>query len=565
VNTPNRPVRLGKYVLLERLAAGGMGEVFLARAGAKGFERFFAVKRILGQHAESPEFVQLLMNEARISVKLVHANIAQVFEFGQVDQSFFMAMEYVEGLSLNAIIRRARESRVPIRTADAVWIALQVCRALHYAHTRHDDAGRSLDIIHRDISPHNILVDESGSVKLIDFGIAKASQGQVQTEASTIKGKIPYMSPEQASGGHLDPRSDLYALGIVLYECLTMERMYPSGNTFETFALVRHGKLPDIDARLRGKIPDELLFVLHQALQKERDARYATAAEMESDLQRILSALDPGYTSYALADLVRALDVERDERKARLQQLAALEVDEISVDTSMPTVAPGAGSSPKVLAAPSEPPPLPVDLTLGSFLKTASSKPDLTPASVPGVASTREPSQISVVTGIVPQKSYAPLIAAALGGAVIVLAAVVIFGRQPPPTPVPADPTPPVTTPTPTPTPVVVPIATPDAGPSVVATPTPTPTPTPVSTPPKKTKRDKKAGSSKELACVSVNAVPWAHVSENGKRLGTTPLPCLELSVGTHTLVLENPVAGAQKSVKVKVTADGAAKVFERF
>ena len=168
------PILLGKYLLLERLAAGGMGEVFLARAGAKGFERFFALKRILAQHAESPEFVQMLMNEARISVKLVHPNIAQVFEFGQIEASFFMALELVEGLSLNAIIRRAREQRLSIRPADAVWIAVQICRALHYAHNKRDDDGHDLQIIHRDISPHNILVDEGGSVKLIDFGIAKA-------------------------------------------------------------------------------------------------------------------------------------------------------------------------------------------------------------------------------------------------------------------------------------------------------------------------------------------------------------------------------------------------------
>jgi serine/threonine protein kinase len=562
----SEPEVFGKYVLLERLAAGGMGEVFLARSGAKGFEKFFALKRILAQHADSPEFVQMLLNEARISVMLVHPNIAQVFEFGQIDASFFMALEFVEGLSLNGILRRGREQRKSMRPADAVWVALQVCRALHYAHNKRDNDGNDLKIVHRDISPHNILVDETGSVKLIDFGIAKAAQGQIQTEASTIKGKIPYMSPEQASGQPIDRRSDLYSLGIVLYECLTLERMYPAGNTFETFALVRLGKVPDLDEKLGARVPASLLALMKKALQKEPDARYQTAAELESDLSRILHELDPGHTSYMLADLVAALDDERDTRKQKLKSWSKISPEDI-----LRARPPGAAALPPVVTGEGKllAPPLPVDVTLGSMaiatavsqLKTVQSKPKLDAAGADEVISAMD-----AMNAMNARRARVPLL---LGGGAMVVALVAlafVVLRDNPSTGA-------------TVTPVVAPVVTPpvvaavvvDAG-VAIEKPSETHVEKPVEKPVEKlvekpvvkktTKKDGKSAA-KGTGCVAINVKPWAYVSEKGKRLGQTPMPCLSLSAGKHTLTLENPVVGKSRTVDVVVTADETVRVIE--
>jgi serine/threonine protein kinase len=205
-----KPEPFGQYTLVERLAAGGMSEVFLAKAGRQGFERLLAVKRILAQHVDSDEFVRMLVNEARISVQMNHPNIAAVFEFGSIGRHLFWAMEYVEGLSLNTMIKRGRERVSKIPAANAVFTAMPVLRALHSAHTKTDPSGAPLKIVHRDVSPQNVLLDEAASVKLIDFRVARASENLVQTDASSVKGKIPYMSPEQAKGrGHRRPQRPL--------------------------------------------------------------------------------------------------------------------------------------------------------------------------------------------------------------------------------------------------------------------------------------------------------------------------------------------------------------------
>src|SRR5688500_10673044 len=213
---------LGKYQLLRKLATGGMAEVWLARQmGIEDFRRNVVLKRILPHLAEDVEFVQMFLNEAKIAARFTHPNIAQIYDLGAEAGSYFIAMEYVHGEDLGRIMRKAWSSGQWLTKPLAVRIISLACDGLYYAHTRADEHGRPLKVVHRDVSPQNILVSFDGSVKLVDFGIAKAADQASLTKSGAIKGKFAYMSPEQASGKPLDNRSDIFALGLVLYELLT--------------------------------------------------------------------------------------------------------------------------------------------------------------------------------------------------------------------------------------------------------------------------------------------------------------------------------------------------------
>ena len=254
-----KPVPFGKYYLLERINVGGMAEVFKAKTfGVEGFERLLAVKRILPNIAEDEEFISMFIDEAKIAVQLQHANIAQIFDLGKVDGSFFIALEYVHGRDLRSIFDRMR-SRGDV-AADLAWPAtsmMQVCEGLDYAHNKRDAQGRELHLIHRDISPQNVLIGYEGEVKLIDFGIAKAAGKASKTQAGILKGKFGYMSPEQVRGLPIDQRSDIFAVGIVLYELLTGERLFVGETDFSTLEKVRNVEiLPP--SSYNKKIPPEL-------------------------------------------------------------------------------------------------------------------------------------------------------------------------------------------------------------------------------------------------------------------------------------------------------------------
>ena len=213
------PVEFGKYQLLERLAVGGMAELYRARFQAMaGVSKPVVIKKILPAFADSQAFVSMFVNEARIVVSLSHGNIAQVFDFGEIDGEYFLAMEYVHGQPLSRVLRRAHALQFPFLPEPiALQIAIGMCRGLHYAHSRVDERGRSLQIVHRDVSPQNILLGYAGEVKIVDFGIARARGAtDAVMQASGVKGKFPYFSPEQARGEPVDFRTDLYATGVVL-------------------------------------------------------------------------------------------------------------------------------------------------------------------------------------------------------------------------------------------------------------------------------------------------------------------------------------------------------------
>ncbi len=282
------PVKFGKYYLLERISVGGMAEVFKAKAfGEAGFERLVALKRILPSIAEDQEFIAMFVDEAKLAVQLTHANIAQIFELGKVGEAYFIALEYVAGKDMRAIFERAKKRNETIPIPMACYMVMKLCEGLDYAHNKKDSAGRSLELVHRDVSPQNILVSYEGDVKLIDFGIAKAASKSSKTQAGILKGKFGYMSPEQVRGLQIDRRSDIFAVGICLYELLTTERLFVGESDFSTLEKVRNVEITPPTA-YNKKVPEELENIVLKALAKHPEDRYRSAMDLHDDLQSFM-------------------------------------------------------------------------------------------------------------------------------------------------------------------------------------------------------------------------------------------------------------------------------------
>jgi len=279
--------RFGKFLLLKKLASGGMGEIFLAKqTGLVGFEKILCIKRILQHHLNNKQYVDMFFSEARIAAMLSHTNVIQVYDMGEVDEHFYIAMEYVHGRSLKEVITRANNNNNPIPLAYVADIASQACAGLSYSHNLNDAAGQPLNVIHRDINPHNVLLSYLGDVKIIDFGIAKSTMQVSKTEAGTIKGKFIYMSPEQSAAEPLDKRSDIFSISIVLYELLAGFNPFQRDNIVLSLeAIQRRDPRPVTEVR---EDASHFLPILQKGLAKDREERYSDCAEMREDLQRLL-------------------------------------------------------------------------------------------------------------------------------------------------------------------------------------------------------------------------------------------------------------------------------------
>ena len=278
----------GEYVLLDRVATGGMAEVFRAkRKGVEGFEKIVAVKRILPHLSNNADFVEMFIAEAKIVASLTHPNIAQIFDLGKIDASYYIAMEFVEGRDLRTILSRAGDRDTRLGIDLTAIIAAKVGAALEYAHRHKDEQGKELQIVHRDVSPQNILVSNEGEVKLVDFGIARAATKASHTDSGSLRGKLLYMSPEQAWGKTLDRRSDVFSLGAVLYEALTGHPLFSGNSEMSVLERVRDAQfLPP--SSLNPAVPIEIEAIVTRALQKNPDERYQDAAEMLLDLDTYL-------------------------------------------------------------------------------------------------------------------------------------------------------------------------------------------------------------------------------------------------------------------------------------
>ncbi len=304
----------GRYRLLERLGEGGMAEVFKAKSfGVEGFEKVLVIKRILPKLAEHPKFVDMFVHEAKLAVRLSHANIVQVFDLGRVDHptgdptSYFIAMEYVPGLDLATVLARCRRQKREVPVGMAIFLAAEVAKALDHAHRRRDEQSRPLGIVHRDISPQNVLVSWEGEVKVTDFGIAKAIDSIVDEsrdeEMGKVRGKLAYMSPEQSRAGAVDGRSDIFSLGIVLYEILTGTNPFTAPTSFETLRRVQASEYPPLEL-LRTDVPPAVSAIVGKMLARDPKDRFPDAGRLHDELLGYFYAAGERFGANDLADFV---------------------------------------------------------------------------------------------------------------------------------------------------------------------------------------------------------------------------------------------------------------------
>ncbi|NPC86997.1 protein kinase, partial [Pyxidicoccus fallax] len=327
------PQSFGKYQLLKKLATGGMAEVWLARQmGIEGFQKNLVVKRILPHLAEDREFVEMFRNEALIAARFNHPNIAQVYEFGEANGTYYIAMEFIHGEDLGRVMRKAASTGQWIARPLAIRIVAAACEGLHYAHSRTDDAGRPLRVVHRDISPQNILISFDGSVKLVDFGIAKAADQASLTKSGAIKGKFAYMAPEQAAGKPLDGRADIFAIGLVLYELLTGHRPLKRDSELATLQAAMECAI-DPPSQV-ADVPEDMDPVVMRAIAKNADDRYRDARQFQMALEEILVGQRWVAGSVQISELMETLFADRlAEEKAQGQ---VIPVGEDSANSGTP-------------------------------------------------------------------------------------------------------------------------------------------------------------------------------------------------------------------------------------
>ncbi|HVH47091.1 MAG TPA: serine/threonine-protein kinase [Labilithrix sp.] len=339
------PMRFGKYTLIRKLATGGMAELFLAiQKSVAGFEKLLVIKRILPSMNQDRAFIEMLLHEARIAATLSHPNIVQIFDVGQADGQYFIAMEHVHGEDLRSIVRQMKKKGVTeFPLEHALAIVLGMCAGISYAHEKRDLDGTHLAIVHRDISPQNIVVTFTGDVKIVDFGIAKSdARSGEQTKSGKLKGKVPYMSPEQARGETIDARSDVFAMGTMLFELTTGKRLFKGQSEYETLKLICDRDYPR-PTQVHSSYPPGLEEIVMRALAKSPDDRYQSAREMQADLESFVRRHQIAVSSLALNQFMQSLFEEKlaMQKEALLQGKHLADIIELQHAHSNPDVSGG--------------------------------------------------------------------------------------------------------------------------------------------------------------------------------------------------------------------------------
>ncbi len=309
--------RLGKYEIVRRIATGGMAEIFLARvSGLPGFQKNVVVKRILPQLATKADFIEMFLDEARIAATLQHPNVVQMYDVGVVDGNYFIAMEYLNGEDVRTVMKTLfrKDGKLPLEFA--LGIVIGVASGLHYAHEKKGFDGKPLQIIHRDVTPQNVIITYEGGVKLLDFGIAKATNRFGETRFGTLKGKVPYMSPEQCRGEPLDRRSDMFSLGIMLYELTLGRRLFRGRSDFEILKQIVEGTVSP-PRSIDPTYPVPIERIVMRALEKEREKRYQTAQELQADLEWVVREERVNVSPIALAKFMEQTFGGQAEAEAR--------------------------------------------------------------------------------------------------------------------------------------------------------------------------------------------------------------------------------------------------------
>lgn len=357
--------QFGKYLLLEKVAAGGMAEIYLARSGAaNGLNKFFAIKRILPQYSTNEEFVAMFKEEAKVAINLNHSNVVSIYDFGVEAGQFFLVMDYVEGRNLRQIINELKKTNKSFSIDQALFLVKETAAGLDHAHRCTDStSGRPLNITHRDMSPQNIMVSFEGEVKVIDFGIAKAETDGEATKAGTLKGKFSYMSPEQAEGQPIDPRTDVFALGIVLWELLANDRLFTGSNEAAILRKVRDCQIPPI-RKINPTVPQELERIVMKSLAKDRNVRYQTAANFHRDLNRFLNTQYPEFSAQDFSTFVKeCFKTAYQDGRDKLIGYSKASVDDLVAAPLSPTLSKATPPPPPLSAAgqaiSNEPPQIP--------------------------------------------------------------------------------------------------------------------------------------------------------------------------------------------------------------
>lgn len=305
-----------RYRVLQRIAAGGMAEVFRAEsAGVEGFKKTVAIKRVLPHLAEKKQFIGMFLDEARLSAHLSHSNCVQVFDIGMGDNTYFIVMEFVDGADLKALIEHQKKLNKPFPVQQACLICLKICEGLSYAHECRDSKGRELHIVHRDMSPPNVLITRYGEVKIVDFGLAKANSQLEKSEPGIIKGKFGYLSPEAAQGYPVDHRTDVFAVGIILWEMLAGRRLFLGDTDLDTVRQVQAANIPPI-SQFNPYCNRDVEAVLAKALARDPDQRYASARKLGRDLSALMFSDGRGASSFDIADMLAPVVAARDLQRA---------------------------------------------------------------------------------------------------------------------------------------------------------------------------------------------------------------------------------------------------------
>ncbi|HVE81345.1 MAG TPA: serine/threonine-protein kinase [Myxococcales bacterium] len=530
---------VGRYYLLTKLAVGGMAEIWLARQeGLKGFEKLVVIKRIADRLSGDPEFVEMFLDEARIAAQLNHPNIVQLYDLGESEGAYYIAMEYLPGENLAAVVRAGLKANRPLPLSYAVRIVASAAEGLGHAHTQVGTDGKPMDVVHRDVSPQNIIVTYGGLVKVVDFGIAKAANRGSGTGKGQLKGKMSYLSPEQARGQAVDARSDVFALGIILYELVTRSRLFQFDEPLAAIRAIT-AETPVPPARSRSQeVPPELDQVLTRALAKNPSSRYPTARNFQVALEAWLRKTDDAPGTAELAAYVSALFKEQMADRARLVESARS--GELTPSRARRVIHAEAGDSSKSLPG----------ATTGEALAAPRRRRWRW---IAGAAAAAAAAALALVASgkITSGEPRAQVVAAPAPAPVEVkpppakVAAAPEPPPEPPPSKVAATPEPPPEPPpskvAAAPAPVEVKPSAPEPPPSKVAA---APAPAPKAAEPKR-----RAPSGR----LSLDTVPWTRVYRGGKPLGDTPLIDVPLPAGRQVLKLVNEDKGISTTIEVVI------------
>jgi serine/threonine-protein kinase len=527
----DRPQRFGKYTLVATIARGGMAEILLAmQQGPAGFEKLVCIKRILPSLAEDHQFVSMFLDEARTAARISHPNVCQVYDLGEVDGSYYMAMEYLQGVPL-ACLRRKDMYRSPPDPGLVVGIAAQMCEGLHHAHELTGPDGRSLEVVHRDVSGQNVFVTIDGIAKVLDFGIARVQDASIRTTTGAVKGTYAYMAPEQLRNQALDRRTDVFAAGIVVWEALAQRHLFRRDTDFLTFEAITTNPIPDV-CTYRPDVPPEIGAAIAKALARDRDDRFPTARAFGEALTRAVMPLGgPAMPPRISEEIRRAFERQLAEQRALIalaREGAMLDLDQ----EQRPALAHGT----ELMTTPA------------SNLRSQAASP---PAAPPPASSVSEVSEVSLRPRIRwPIVAGIALVTGALGVAAFVALqrdepaarreAAAPIAAAPAPVDAAADPAPSairavVRAVDAAPEPPAIAAVPPDAS---VALPPPE-VPLRKVTPPR---------ASTGPGTITIDSKPYAVIFIDGKRLGETPLIDLSLPAGAHELRAVSPTGEVRRA-----------------